>query len=187
MLDERYPDRSSPGMSSKSIDALAGVGLSCPSHPCTSHLRSAPQDMPPLSPAVPHAPKRLHNLTAAEFEQAVANALRYFPPSLHALLAPEFAQELREDGHIYMRRFMPTEYVMRAYPVDWYPAKSRHAACIMLMVQNNLDHKVAQVRVSAQYPADLHCSGACLTSLIRTSHSIVTEIRFLFASTLRSS
>ncbi len=33
---------------------------------------------------------------------------------------------------------------MRAYPVDWYPANHPHARCIMLMVQNNLDPRVAQ-------------------------------------------
>lgn len=59
-------------------------------------------------------------------------------------MAPEFAEELRTEGHIYMRRFKPTEYEMRAYPVDWYPANHPHARCIMLMVQNNLDPRVAQ-------------------------------------------
>lgn len=32
----------------------------------------------------------------------------------------------------------------RAYPIDAYPAKCKQAAAIMLMIMNNLDHKVAQ-------------------------------------------
>lgn len=63
---------------------------------------------------------------------------------MHAILAPEFAEELREEGHIYMRRFRPTEYEMKAYPVEWYPAQMEHARCIIHMVHNNLDPRVAQ-------------------------------------------
>jgi urocanate hydratase len=59
-------------------------------------------------------------------------------------LAPEFAHELNADGRIYMRRFRPTEYEMRAHAIDEYPAKCRAAAAIMLMIQNNLDPAVAQ-------------------------------------------
>ena len=33
----------------------------------------------------------------------------------------------------------------RAYPIDEYPARSRQAAAIMLMIMNNLDPRVAQV------------------------------------------
>lgn len=76
------------------------------------------------------------------FQLAVQNALRYFPSQYHALLAPEFAKELLHDGHIYMRRFRPREYAMKAYPLDFYPAKCRKAACIMLMIMNNLDPAV---------------------------------------------
>jgi urocanate hydratase len=39
---------------------------------------------------------------------AVRNALRYFPPATHVQLAKEFADELKDYGHIYMYRFMPT-------------------------------------------------------------------------------
>ena len=63
---------------------------------------------------------------------------------MHELLAPEFADELRTLGRIYMHRFRPIEYEMRAHPIDAYPAQSRDAAAIMLMVQNNLDVEVAQ-------------------------------------------
>uniref|UniRef100_A0AAY4BZP6 Urocanate hydratase n=1 Tax=Denticeps clupeoides TaxID=299321 RepID=A0AAY4BZP6_9TELE len=78
-----------------------------------------------------------------ELLSSTLNALRYFPPHLHATLAPEFAQELRQYGHIYMYRFCPT-MTMRAFPIDQYPCRTRHAASIMLMILNNLDHAVAQ-------------------------------------------
>jgi urocanate hydratase len=90
------------------------------------------------------APPRRPVLTEPERELALRNALRYFPPEWHAELAPEFATELERDGRIYMRRFRPAEYEMRARPIDDYPARSRQAAAIMLMIQNNLDPSVAQ-------------------------------------------
>ncbi len=106
-----------------------------------------PEELPP-PPAwdaeVDHAPRRPLTLIPAEQEQAVANALRYFPQRLHAALAPEFAEELRRDGRIYMRRYRPTDYPMRAHAIDAYPARSPQAAAIMLMIQNNLDPEVAQ-------------------------------------------
>ena len=42
-----------------------------------------------------------------------------------------------------MYRFRP-EYEMYSRPIDHYPARSRQAAAIMLMIQNNLDKAVAQ-------------------------------------------
>ena len=98
----------------------------------------------PLDDSVEHAPARRQVLTDSEKRLALHNALRYFPPSMHELLAPEFADELRTLGRIYMHRFRPTEYDMRAHPIDAYPAQSRDAAAIMLMIQNNLDVEVAQ-------------------------------------------
>ena len=74
---------------------------------------------------------------------ALKNALRYFPEALHAQLAPEFARELKDYGRIYMYRYRPS-YNMYARPIDEYPAKSRQAAAIMAMIQNNLDERVAQ-------------------------------------------
>lgn len=100
-------------------------------------------DAPPMDPTVDRAPKRTPHLTPAEERLALRNALRYLPREWHADLAPEFARELREDGHIYMRRFRP-HYPMHARPLDHYPAKSRQAAAIQLMIQNNLDPAVAQ-------------------------------------------
>lgn len=93
--------------------------------------------------AVSHAPRRKHILTPEEERLALRNALRYFPARLHAELAPEFVEELHTYGRIYMYRFRPT-YEMYARPIDAYPAKSRQAAAIMMMIQNNLDPAVAQ-------------------------------------------
>ncbi|KAJ3074624.1 Urocanate hydratase [Podochytrium sp. JEL0797] len=97
-----------------------------------------------IDPSVPHAPKRTPVLTLAEKKQAVQNALRYFPKERHALLAPEFAEELEMFGHIYMYRFRPRGYVMKAYAIGEYPAKCVQAAAIMLQIQNNLDNNIAQ-------------------------------------------
>ena len=90
-----------------------------------------------------HAPKRKDILTPEEKKLALRNALRYFPKELHEQLAPEFAEELRKYGRIYMYRYRP-DYEMYARPIDEYLARSRQAAAIMLMIQNNLDPRVAQ-------------------------------------------
>ena len=90
-----------------------------------------------------HAPKRKDILTDEEKKLALANALRYFPEKHHAELAPEFLDELKRYGRIYMYRLRP-DYEMYARPIDEYPARSRQAAAIMLMIQNNLDKAVAQ-------------------------------------------
>ena len=101
-------------------------------------------ELPPHDSTVPHAPARPVQLSAADFKQAISNALRYFPPSMHPTLAPEFAAELRTQGHIYMNRFRPTEYEMKAHPVHLYPARCRQGASVMMMIMNNLDRAVAQ-------------------------------------------
>ncbi len=90
-----------------------------------------------------HAPKRKDILTLEEKQLAIRNALRYFPEAWHEELAREFAQELKEYGRIYMYRFKP-DYEMYARSIDDYPSRSRQAAAIMLMIQNNLDPAVAQ-------------------------------------------
>ena len=94
-------------------------------------------------PAINHAPKRKEILSPAEKKLAIANALRYFQKEQHALLSKEFAQELQTYGRIYMYRFMP-EHAIFARPIHEYPGKSEQAKAIMLMIQNNLDHRVAQ-------------------------------------------
>lgn len=105
-----------------------------------------PDELPsprPYEPKVNHAPKRKEILTAAEKKLAVENALRYFPEKHHEVLAEEFKYELDHHGRIYMYRFRP-EYDMHARPISTYPARSKQAAAIMLMIQNNLDPAVAQ-------------------------------------------
>lgn len=105
-----------------------------------------PSTLPPSRPYDPdinHAPKRKDILTPEQKRLAVANALRYFPEELHEALAPEFARELQDYGRIYMYRYRP-DYEMYARHIDEYPARSRQAAAIMMMIQNNLDPRVAQ-------------------------------------------
>ena len=97
----------------------------------------------PYDRTINHAPKRKRILTPAEEALALRNALRYFPARHHAVLAKEFAEELHRYGRIYMYRLRP-DYAMHARPIDDYPARSRSAAAIMLMIQNNLDPAVAQ-------------------------------------------
>ncbi len=92
-----------------------------------------------------HAPKRNISKTLSKEDKklAVKNALRYFSPEHHEVLAKEFYKELNTYGRIYMYRYLP-EYEMFSRPIDHYPAKSKQAAAIMLMIQNNLDPKVAK-------------------------------------------
>ncbi|ACU03551.1 urocanate hydratase [Pedobacter heparinus] len=92
---------------------------------------------------VNHAPKKKAILTKEEKKLALRNALRYFPEGWHAELATEFLAELETYGRIYMYRFRP-DYEMYARPVQEYPFQSLHAACIQLMIQNNLDPSIAQ-------------------------------------------
>ena len=109
-------------------------------------LAGIPDELPCVKEydvTVNHAPKRKDILTKEEKRLALRNALRYFPAKHHAVLAPEFAEELEKYGRIYMYRFRPS-YKIYARPIEEYPAKSRQAAAIMLMIQNNLDHAVAQ-------------------------------------------
>lgn len=90
-----------------------------------------------------HAPKRKDILSLEEKKLALKNALRYFPEEQHAELAKEFAAELKDYGRIYMYRYRP-DYDMYARSIEDYPGKSLQARAIMLMIQNNLDPKVAQ-------------------------------------------
>ena len=109
-------------------------------------LAGIPDELPCVKEydlTVNHAPKRKDILTKEEKKLALRNALRYFPAKHHAVLAPEFAEELEKYGRIYMYRFRPS-YKIYARPIEEYPAKSKQAAAIMLMIQNNLDHAVAQ-------------------------------------------
>jgi urocanate hydratase len=105
-----------------------------------------PTNIPPISTwevDVNHAPKRKDILSKEEKKLAIANALRYFPKEQHAELAKDFANELNTYGRIYMHRYRPTHAIF-ARPISEYPGKSMQARAIMLMIQNNLDHAVAQ-------------------------------------------
>ena len=121
----------------------------------TAILEGIPEGLPepkPYDESINHAPKRKDILSDKEKALALKNALRYFPARHHAVLAKEFAEELRTYGRIYMYRFRP-DYPMYARHIDEYPARSRQAAAIMAMIQNNLDPRVAQ------HPHELITSG----------------------------
>jgi len=96
-----------------------------------------------LDSTISRAPKRKQVLSNEEKKLAIRNALRYFPEKWHQELAIEFLDELTEYGRIYMYRFIP-DYSIYARSIEEYPAISKQAAAIMLMIQNNLDPAVAQ-------------------------------------------
>ncbi len=102
--------------------------------------------------SINRAPERPDVLSSDEKLLAIENALRYFPPEWHEVLADEFMSELLEEGHITMHRFRP-DYEMYARPINEYPSECISAAGIMMMIQNNLDPRVAQ------YPYDLITYG----------------------------
>jgi urocanate hydratase len=107
-----------------------GIPEELPQHPGYDH-------------EVNHAPNRPDFLSLKEKELALRNALRYFPKKHHPILAKEFAEELNTYGRIYMYRFRPT-YEMKARSIEDYPCKTKQAAAIMHMINNNLDPAVAQ-------------------------------------------
>jgi len=105
-----------------------------------------PNDLPKeksYDASINHAPKRKKILSEEETILALRNALRYFEPKHHATLLPEFKKELEDYGRIYMHRFRP-EHKIYARSISEYPGKCEQAKAIMLMIQNNLDHNVAQ-------------------------------------------
>ncbi|MFC2096342.1 urocanate hydratase [Bacteroidota bacterium] len=109
-------------------------------------LQGIPEELPSpkkYDPEINHAPKRKEILTVKEKKLAIKNALRYFDSKHHEELAKEFAEELEKYGRIYMYRFRP-DYDISARSIDDFPAKSRQAQAIMLMLSNNLDYAVAQ-------------------------------------------
>lgn len=109
-------------------------------------LQGIPNILPELKPydtSVNHAPNRKKILSSIEEKLALKNALRYFEPKDHQKLLPEFKKELEDFGRIYMYRLRP-DYDIYARPISEYPGHSEQAKGIMLMIQNNLDHAVAQ-------------------------------------------
>ncbi|WP_081211878.1 urocanate hydratase [Salegentibacter sediminis] len=109
-------------------------------------LQGIPENLPakkPYNDKVNHAPNRKEILSEEEKKLALKNALRYFEPRHHKELLAEFKEELEKYGRIYMYRFKP-EYKIYARSIQEYPGKTPQARGIMLMIQNNLDPKVAQ-------------------------------------------
>ena len=109
-------------------------------------LQGIPDELPPFKEfdtQINRAPKRKDILTADEKILALQNALRYFDAKHHRILLSEFKTELETYGRIYMYRFHP-DYKIYARPISEYPGRSQQAKAIMLMIQNNLDHAVAQ-------------------------------------------
>ena len=56
----------------------------------------------------------------------------------------------------------------RAYPIDQYPAKCKHAAAMMHMIMNNLDPQVAQVTATPYNlipPATYYATNQLITHL----------------------
>ena len=109
-------------------------------------LEGIPEVLPPkraYDSSYNHAPKRKSILSVEETKLALKNALRYFDKKHHTILIEEFKNELDTYGRIYMYRFRPTHKIV-ARSIDDYPAKSKQAAAIMLMIQNNLDDAIAQ-------------------------------------------
>ena len=77
-------------------------------------------------------------MTFEEKKLALKNALRYFPKKHHKILIREFYNELKKYGRIYMYRFKPSHKIT-AENLNAYPHKSKQAAAIMMMLNNNLD------------------------------------------------
>ena len=105
-----------------------------------------PSQLPPkkdYDESINHAPKRKQILLPDEKKLALKNALRYFPKEQHKELIGEFLEELDLYGRIYMYRYRP-ENEIYARPIEEYPGKCEQAKAIMLMIQNNLHHDVAQ-------------------------------------------
>ena len=109
-------------------------------------LQGVPKELPPkkdYDKSINHAPKRKQILSSDEKKLALKNALRYFPKEQHEELIVEFKEELDLFGRIYMYRYRP-ENEIYARPIDEYPGQCEQAKAIMLMIQNNLHHDVAQ-------------------------------------------
>ena len=95
-----------------------------------------PNELPPhpgFDSSVDHAPNRRKILQDDEKILALKNALRYFDKKFHHELVKEFLEELDTFGRITMQRYRPTEYEMKAYPIEAYPANSKQSASIMLL------------------------------------------------------
>ena len=61
-----------------------------------------------------------------------------------------------------MMRYRPTQYEIKSYPLDSYPAKSKQAASIMLMIHNNLDNRISSISTRIDY---LRWKWCCIPEL----------------------
>ncbi|MFW9772681.1 MAG: urocanate hydratase [Candidatus Thorarchaeota archaeon] len=103
-----------------------------------------PDELPPepvFEVNVRRAPNRGYDLSRKQTELALRNALRYIPEKLHQELAPEFLNELVTKGRIYGYRYRPIGEI-KAKPINEYKG-ILEARAIQLMIDNNLDFKVA--------------------------------------------
>ena len=104
-----------------------------------------PGTLPPAKKfraGIRRAPNRGLNLTRSEIVTALKNALRYIPDHLHDELIPEFLEELRTRGRIYGYRFRPQDE-LSGKPIGTYRGKTVEGRAFQVMIDNNLDVKVA--------------------------------------------
>ncbi|HET7839354.1 MAG TPA: urocanate hydratase [Rectinemataceae bacterium] len=114
-----------------------------PAHAMTVSLDL--DELPPpasFEPGIRRAPKREASLTAEQEVLALQNALRYVPRKWHEVLAPEFLAELRSRGRIYGYRFRPAGPIV-GKPIDSYKGGCVEGRAMQVMIDNNLDFKVA--------------------------------------------
>jgi urocanate hydratase len=108
-------------------------------------LQGIPDELPPVQTrdtTVSHAPRRVIDgvLTVKEKQLALRNALRYFHPRHHAVLAHEFANNTAASTCTVSGPTTPCT----PGPSANTRTAAQQAAAIMLMIQNNLDPKVAK-------------------------------------------
>lgn len=95
-----------------------------------------------FDPNLRRAPKRGTMLSLKDTKLALKNALRYIPEEWHEQIIPEFMEELIERGRIYGYRFRPKTPIY-GKPIDQYQAHTLEGKAMMVMMDNNLDPKVA--------------------------------------------
>ncbi|HLD46060.1 MAG TPA: urocanate hydratase, partial [bacterium] len=105
-------------------------------------IQNVPQSIPPFEPGVRRAPDRGFTLNKNETKLALKNALRYIPKKYHQTLGQEFLEELKTRGRIYGYRFRPRGNII-GKPIDQYEGKCLAGKALQVMIDNNLDFRVA--------------------------------------------
>jgi urocanate hydratase len=95
-----------------------------------------------FEPGIRRAPARGYDLNSRDTIVALKNALRYVPEEHHSIVAPEFLEELRSRGRIYGYRYRP-EGTISGRPITTYIGRVTEAKAMQVMIDNNLDFKVA--------------------------------------------